>query len=233
MTISETSKTALLGALYTVLCLIGGLLLGIAAGSAVFSALPGHTLVNPSPVLMLGAAVPALQGMFAAAAAWGVLMGRLAADSNWQRMAMAGGLGFAPAAILVGLLLQLLEPIALRQLGAQVPLYRLFTLIFVPSAFLVAGVGAWALAIGLKNATLARMLFWRAGIAAALAFLTANLLMEAAGRVVGAPGAADSFTMLTVMFVSNVAAALTAGAVIGLLLRRTSWVTSPDMAPSV
>lgn len=232
MTVAHSPRAALLGALYTVLCLIGGLLLGIAAGSAVFNALSGHAFANPSPAHMLAAAVPALLGMFAGAAAWGVLMGRLAAEANWRRMAMAGGLGFAPCAILVGLLLQVLEPIALRQLGAQIPLYRLFTLIFVPSAFLIAGLGAGALAIGLRNAMLARMLFWRAGLAAALSFLTANLLLEASGWVVGAPRAEKSYTMLTVMFISNVAAALAAGAVIGLLLSRTSWSPSPDMAHS-
>jgi len=232
LTITDTPKAAFLGALYTVLSLIGGLLLGIAAGSAVFSALPGHTTTNPSPVLMLAAAVPALLGMFAGAAAWGVLMGRLASETNWRRMALAGGLGFAPIAIMVGLLLQVLEPIAVKQLGAQVPLHRLFTFIFVPAAFLVAGVGAWALGIGLRNRALAWALFWRAGLAAALAFLAVNLIMEASGRVVGAPHAAESFTMLTVMFVSDMAAALAAGAVIGLLLARRSSVTLPNMAPS-
>jgi hypothetical protein len=41
------------------------------------------------------------------------------------------------------------------------------------------------------------------------------LSMGAAGRVVGAPGAAERFTMVMVLLVSNVGAALSEGVVIG------------------
>jgi hypothetical protein len=45
-----------------------------------------------------------------------------------------------------------------------------------------------------------------------------NLLMEAAGWVVGAPGAAERATMLTVMFAGNLGAALAGGAVMAIRL---------------
>jgi hypothetical protein len=44
--------------------------------------------------------------------------------------------------------------------------------------------------------------------------------MEGAGWVVGAPRAAERFTMLTVMFVGNLAAALAGGALLGWQLHR-------------
>jgi hypothetical protein len=58
------------------------------------------------------------------------------------------------------------------------------------------------------------------GLVAAAVFLVVNLLMEGAGWVVGAPRAAERFTMLTVMFVGNLAAALAGGALLGWQLHR-------------
>src|SRR5438477_464070 len=55
-------------------------------------------------------------------------------------------------------------------------------------------------------------------LAGGAAFLAVDLLMDALGWRVGAPGAAEHFTMLTVMFSGDFVAALAAGAVIGLLL---------------
>src|SRR5258707_406520 len=83
-------------------------------------------------------------GMLAGSALWGVWLGRLAGARDQLRMAAAGALGFAPITITLGLVLSLLEPVAVDRLGAQFPIARLFTLFFVPTAFLIAGVGAWA-----------------------------------------------------------------------------------------
>ncbi len=220
MSNSDLTKTAFLSALFTAFSLIGGLLLGVVLGEVVFSALPGHSLTNPDPVHILLAAVPALIGMLAGGAVWGLLMGRLARATDRRRMAIAGASGFAPMTIALGIALSMLEPIAVQKLGAQLPIHRLFTLFFVPTAFLIAGVGAWAIGIGLRNKALAWTLGMRAGLAAALAFVVVNLGMEALGWRVGAPGAAARLTMLTVMFTGNSAAALAGGAIIGPLLSR-------------
>jgi hypothetical protein len=56
---------------------------------------------------------------------------------------------------------------------------------------------------------------------AALAFLSVNLVMEALDWVVGAPQAAERFTMLTVMLTGNLGAALAGGAVLGITLDTT------------
>jgi hypothetical protein len=104
---------------------------------------------------MAVAAVPALAGTFIGGAVWGVLMSRLAQASQWQRMALAGGLGFAPISIGLAIALQVIEPIVLREYGDWLPLHRLFTVLFVPTAFMIAGVSAWSLGLGLRDRTFA------------------------------------------------------------------------------
>jgi hypothetical protein len=113
-----------------------------------------------------------------------------------------------------------LESVVVERFGARLPIHRAFTLLFVPTAFLIAGVGGWALGRGLRDMALAWRLWWGAGLAAGAAFLVVNLVMESAGWVVGAPGADERATMLVVMFSGNLAAALAAGAVIGRALAR-------------
>lgn len=216
----DTTRVALYGALITVLALFGGLFLGVVAGNFVFEALPGHSVMSPDPVHITLAAIPAVAGLLAGAAVWGVLFGRLVATQDRRRAAIAGILGFAPITVLLGVVLQLLEPIALVRLGAFVPLHRLFTLLFVPTAFLIAGISAWVLGVGLREQAALR-LFWQVGVAAAVAFLAVNLTMEAFGWIVGGPNAAARFTMLTVMFAGNLGAALAGGAVLGWRLART------------
>jgi len=207
-------------ALATALWLIGGLLVGGAAGELLFNWLPGHSIAAPSLVHMLIAAAPALLGMLAGGALWGAWMGRLAGCRNQRRLAVAGALGFAPITIVLGLSLALLEPMAVARLAAQFPISRLFTLFFVPTAFLIAGVGAGAIGLALQDRALAWRLGWRSGLAAAITFLVVNLVMDALGWHVGGPGAALRATMVTVMFVSDLAAALVAGAGIGFHIHR-------------
>jgi len=212
------TRAAVVGACVTVGALFGGLVLGIVVGNVVFELIPGHNFQPLDPVHIIVPAIPALGGFFAGGAGWGVILGRLAREVNWRRMASAGALGFAPITLALAIGLQAIEPIALEQFGAVVPLHRLFTLLFVPTAFLIAGVSAGALGVGLRDATLARALFWRIGFAAASTFLCVNLAMESAGWVVGAPNAAERFTMLTVMFAGDFGAAIVAGAWLGAML---------------
>ena len=67
-----------------------------------------------------------------------------------------------------------------------------------------------------NSPTLARRLAWRAGLAGGAAFLAVDLLMDALGWRVGAPGAAERFTMLTVMFTGDFVAALRANGLLAL-----------------
>src|SRR5258707_15530984 len=113
--------------------LVGGLLLAVVLGEFVFSALPGHSIDNPSLALILLSALPAIAGMLAGAAVWGLVMGRLAGATDMRRMALAGAMGFAPVTALCGIGLGVLEPIAVGWLGARLPIHRLFTVLFVPN----------------------------------------------------------------------------------------------------
>lgn len=212
-------RPAVSGALLTLLTLFGGLLCGVVLGNLIFATLPGH--MN-DPLRIALAAIPAVAGMVVGSALWGIVMGRLAQSDERRRMAWAGLLGFVPITLLLATVLQVIEPLAVARIREQIPLHRLFTLLFVPTAFLIAGTGGLALGFGLRNSRLAWALALRAGGAAALAFLIVDLLMEALGWQVGGPGAAERFTMLTVLLVSDLAGAIAGGAVIGAMLARAA-----------
>jgi hypothetical protein len=222
-------RTMFYGVIITIGSLIGGLMLGFTIGSIVFEFISGHNFQSLDPVHVMLAAIPALTGFFIGGAVWGMLMGRLVHATERRRVAIAGALGFAPITIGLAILLQVIEPIALEKFGALIPLHRLFTLLFVPTAFLIAGISAWALGIGLRDKAVASLLLWRAGFAAAIAFLVINLGMESAGWVIGAPGAAERSTMLTVMFTSNLGAAVTGGAMVAAVLAHRYGDTHPTV----
>jgi len=217
------------GAWKTVATLFGGLLAGLLLGNLVFSVLPGFSVTNPKVQNAVIAAIPTIIVFAVGSAAWGRSMGRLTGVDEPRRMAWAGILGFAPITIVMGFLLFRLEPVALERFGERLPIHRVFTLLFVPTAFIIASVSAWAIGVGLRDKPLSRALAWRVGLTSAAAFLAVNLLMEAAGWVVGAPGAAERATMVTVMSLGNLVAALSGGAVLGLRLgRRAAAATTAN-----
>jgi hypothetical protein len=222
-----STRTMVYGAVVTIFSLFGGLLLGVIVGNIIFELTPGHQFQPLDPIQIVLPSLVALAGFFAGGAAWGVLMGRLARATDRRRMAIAGALGFAPITLALALLLQVIEPIALEQFGAVIPLHRLFTLLFVPTAFLIAGVSAWAIGIGLRDQTLAQSLGWRIGLASAITFWVINLAMESAGWIVGAPRAAERFTMLMVMFVGDLGAAIVGGALMARMITKQSRAIDP------
>lgn len=89
---------------------------------------------------------------------------------------------------------------------------------FTPAAFLIASGGAFALGFAAQGSALAQRAGLASGLAAGATFLAVNLTLQALGWVVGAPGAAERATMLTVMFTGNFAAALVAGGVMSMML---------------
>ena len=211
-------KAALLGAALTIVTLFGGLLLDLVLGTIIFHNLPGHSLEDPSPAHTAIAAFPALLGFLAGGVAWGVSLTLIRPAPDSRRMAMAGLLGFGPITITLAIGLSVVETLAGSSILRQIPIHRLFTLLFVPAAFLIAGISSWAIGRGFQDKALAWRLFWRVGLAAAATFLAVNLGMEAFGWVVGALGAAQRATMVTVLISGNLSAALDGGGVLGLTL---------------
>ena len=207
----------------TVVTLFGGLGLGLLAGSLVFHLIPGSSVTDVKLGHAAIAATPAVVGFLTGGAVWGARMGQIAGSDRPRRMAWAGLLGFGPITALLALGLGLAEPFIVGQFARMgQPIHRVFTLLFVPSAFLIAGISAWAVGVGLQDRPLARTLFWRVGLTAGVTFLIINLVMESAGWVVGAPGAAARATMVTVLAVGNIGAALVGGGVLGWLLKTAS-----------
>jgi MFS family permease len=122
------------------------MVLGGVAGSIVNERLPGH---QTDPVNVLLSAIVALGGVFVGGAAWGWALGRITGVADRRRMTIAGALGFGPGAILAALALTVLESIIVEQnQGPQLPIHNIFTILFVPAATIVTGIGSCAIAIG-------------------------------------------------------------------------------------
>ncbi|MBC8504654.1 MAG: hypothetical protein ISR58_00205 [Anaerolineales bacterium] len=221
---------ALRGALFTISTLFGGLAHGLLAGSLTFEIIPGSSVDNVQLGHAAIAAVPALIGFLAGGAVWGVMMGRIAGEHNSRRMMWAGMLGFGPISIILAVGLGIAEQsIVAKFASVGQPIHRVFTLLFVPSAFLIAGISSWAIGKGLRQSHLAWRLSWQVGLTAGITFLVINLIMEAAGWVVGAPGAAERATMLTVLAVGNVGAALIGGGYLGWILSKWGGLSNSNL----
>lgn len=225
-------RAAVKGAWITVLTLFGGLLIGLLVGDVVFKLIPGSSVEDVKIGHAAIAAVPALLGFLGGGALWGKQIGRLAGATNGRRMAKAGMLGFAPITIVLAVGLGVAEPMIVESLYT-LPIHRIFTLLFVPAAFLIAGISAFAVGKGLQNDQLALSLLWQVGLAAALTFFAINMLMESLGWVVGAPNAAASATMITVMGLGNLGAALVGGGVLGFSLGKREVVQYKQWPPKV
>ena len=203
---------AILGAALTMFGLVGGLMSGLIGGSFIFHGLIGKA--SDALTYTLAAIVFGI-GILGGSALWGAGMGRIARSLALRRAAWAGILGFVPITVLLNFGLLAIEPIAVR---ADLPVHQLFTMLFVPTSFLIAGTSSLALGWALGWGQAAPGLALRMGITAALAFLAVNLGMGALGWLVGGPGAEERGTMITVLIVSNLGAALAGGAMLGLTL---------------
>jgi len=210
-------RTVFLSSLTTAACLFGGMLAALSFAIAI-SNLPMHVPEQTINLFAVGLLVGIL---FVSGALWGRTLARIFASDNKRRMVWAGALSFAPALVLAGLMLAALErAIVERGQGPDLPVHQVFTLLFVPASLLVAATGGLALGLAEKNVRLALRMAAYGGVSAAIAFLLVDLLMDALGRRVGAPGAAERATMLTVMMAGNLAAALAGGGALGYQLSR-------------
>lgn len=207
-------KTAILkAAVLSPICQAGGLIAGIAAGALLHGMLPGHGELDPQRVLP--AAGVALLGFLGGGIVWGVLIARLVRSPEKKRAAGAGAI-WAVLTITVMLIMQVLEP-ALVSMGG-LALHHLYTLLFIPAVFAVCFATAWAMAVALRR----RERTWRVALVTAsicaLVYLAVNVGMDLLGWRVGAPHAAERFTMLTVTLVCTLAASAASGATLVAML---------------
>jgi hypothetical protein len=204
--------------LLTTLTLAGGLALAFVVGNLLFESMNVHLTEVASALLILPLFLVVL---FGSGAAWGYAVARLT-NGDTRRLVRVGGLTFGGAVLLVGIALELV--FALLSALARVnplPIHVSFTILFVPTAGAIAALCTRRMARVLGREDVRRKLGLASGLAAAIAFLTVNLVMLALGWQVGGPGAAERFTMITVTLTSNAGAALAGGAAMG-------WVLSGD-----
>lgn len=213
-------------ALYTAFYLFGGMLLSFGAAFGI-SSLPMHLPQSTSVAISFAVFV---SFTCLAGALWGRSLARLSGSQKVRAMTLAGGLCFGPALLLTALALGRLEVALVEQgRGPDLPIHVVFTLLFVPAAFVVAGSGGLALGLAYKDGRLALQSALGSGAAGALGFLLVNLAMDTLGWRVGAPGAAARATMLVVMMSGSLGAALCAGGALGFLLtnRQISGILAP------
>jgi len=213
----HTTRFSLSFALLTALTLAGGLALALVGGNRIFETFTGHM----SGFLSGLAAFPVvLLAVFGAGGLWGFAAARLTGADPW-RLTVTAALTYGGVILLAGILLELVFGL-LGALGSvvRIPIHIAFTLVFVPAAGFIAALCSQKLLAALEINGLGLSALTQVGLAAAAGFLAVNLVMLALGWQVGGPGAAERYTMITVMLSSNTGAALAGGFLLGRLLSR-------------
>jgi hypothetical protein len=210
------------GAWKTVATLFGGLVVGILIGNLVFAILPGSSVTNPHVGYALIAAIPTLISLAIGAAAWGRAMARMAGAPGIEAHGMGRRTWIRARHAAGGVFATRTRANRRRAIRRPRPDSSRVHAPLRAERFIISGFSAFAIGLGLGDARLARSLAWRVGLTGAASFLAVNLIMEAAGWVVGAPDAGERATMITVMSLGNLAAALTGGGMLGVLLGRST-----------
>jgi hypothetical protein len=152
---------------------------------------------------------------------WGYGLARLYNAPDPLQVARKAILAFAGITILAGIALEVVFGlISALGSGFPMPIHHAFTLVFVPTAGLIAALLGSRMGQWLHSAPPPHRSSLYIGLSAALAFLVVNLVMLQLGWKIGAPGAAERMTMITVMLLSNTGAALAGGAALGYVLQR-------------
>ncbi len=179
----------------------------------------------PLPIRRTLSAFVALGILVTAGRLWNRHIARLAnAVEPSRRKQLVTAIAFGAAFIIVAGSLAFLEPrMVERGRASGFGIHVVYTMLFVPSTFLVATLGAFSLRMTVGKRIMTPWSAVVTGICAAGAFLVVDLMMDAAGWRVGAPEAAMRATMLVVTFVSATAAAFGGG---GAIVWRTSAARS-------
>ncbi|MBI3764000.1 MAG: hypothetical protein HY260_19325 [Chloroflexi bacterium] len=215
-------------ALASVVFLAGPTAMPLAA-ALLSSKLPslGHS-IDSSGAAQAAFALVSISLIFGGGAFWGWTLGKLSGSGHARRLAVAGSLGWGLSTIVVGFALGTLEE-SIARLVPNLPIHNLFTMLFTPAVFVITGVTGIALGIAMRDRRAGVALGWRAGLVAALAFAAVDLILDSLGVRVGGPNAAESATMLRVLTLGNVGAAIAGGATTGLLFSRHVAKASADV----
>lgn len=206
-------------ALSTVGYLVGGIVVAVAAGSAIDALVTRHWFVGGRIL----AGMVALAIFFLGARMWGRRVSEIAGVGDPQRVGWWTGLLVGIPLIAAGAGLAPLEPIAVRIAnGWGLPIHAAYLGLFVPATFIVAALGSFGLGRGIRDNGFGLRLGSAAAPAAAVAFLIVASLMYAIGWRIGEPGAGRRATMLVVSAISVTAATLAAGWAIGSKLEQSS-----------
>lgn len=186
----------------------------------------GAVVLQPFLSLLLSSsAVEAAQlpvmgvALIAGGALWGRALGLDFAVGIRRRMALAAALSHIALVLLAGVVLGRLEEDLVGAGHSPLPLHQLFTALFVPATAIVCAGMSAAVGLAAGGRRLAGRLAWRGALAGAAAFLIANVIQDLLGRRVGGPNAAETATMISVMFIANTCAALAMTAAIARALR--------------
>lgn len=150
---------------------------------------------------------------------WARALARHASPGKRRSMIWAGAISHVTLVFLAGVVLGLLEENLVQAGNSPLPLHQLFTALFVPATALVCAGMSAAIGLAAGGGRQASRLAWRGALAGAAAFLVANVIQDLLGRRVGGPNAAETATMITVMFFSSIFAALAMTAAIARALR--------------
>lgn len=150
---------------------------------------------------------------------WARALARHTGPLPRRRMMLAGAFSHLILVILAALVLGRAEERFVSEGTSPLPIHQLFTALFVPTTAIVCAGMSVAIGLAAGGGRLAGRLAWRGALAGAAAFLVANVIQDLLGRRVGGPNAAETATMITVMFISNICAALAMTAVIARVLR--------------
>ncbi|TAK11208.1 MAG: hypothetical protein EPO32_12515 [Anaerolineae bacterium] len=154
------------------------------------------------------------------AARWGSAMAHLHKLESPRRYGWAAGLAYG---VTIGLCMEYLnhieQTIQILMMRTDLEIHQLYTLLFVGVTAVSALVTGLALGAAARDARLALRLGLWGGLGAGLAFFLVTLVMDyGLGYQVGAPGAEQRATMITVTLVGMVVAAFFGSAAVGRAL---------------
>lgn len=217
MNLPRLRRSASFGGI-TLASLGGTLAAGFILGNILFESLNPHMAPVSGGLISFVIVFAVLLGGGALWGAW------LSAQLNAPRAALMrnGAVSFAGLVLVAGLLLEgVFGLIGMLGSAVAIPIHHMFTIVFVPAAGLIAGLCVYRITRETRATQQRFRIAWQVAVGAALAFLVVNQVMLALGWRIGAPMAAERSTMITVMLLSNAAAALAGGAVFG-------WILSAD-----